>query len=311
MLARFLRATAEGNYLALADPARAKQVLAKGTRVADPKIVEITYADFTQMTPLDLSVPRAGAENILAHFPQGGEPQSRRLYRPVDPRRPAQGGPLCRTRKEVREAVSLIRAVETAMINQAAAIGTVVLRAPAWRRCCNHRRPAAQSVEEFYKGRAINLIIGGGAGGGYDVYYRALARHMGKHIPGNPTFIPKNQPAAGGLAAASAIYTTADRDGGTIGAFANNVTMDPLFGAPGARYDPLKLNWIGSIGKLQNVCATWHASPIKTIAAGDRARGDRRRGRRDLQHRADAEGAQFAARHQIPRDLRLRSRPPA
>jgi NitT/TauT family transport system substrate-binding protein len=68
-MARFLKATAEGNYLALADPARAKQVLAKGTRVADPKIVEITYADFTQMTPLDLSVPRPAAENILSHFP--------------------------------------------------------------------------------------------------------------------------------------------------------------------------------------------------------------------------------------------------
>mgnify|MGYP001195915338 CR=1 FL=1 len=124
---------------------------------------------------------------------------------------------------------------------------------------------SAQSVEAFYKGRQISLIIGGGAGGGYDVYYRTLARHMGRHIPGNPSFVAKNQPAAGGLAAASAIYTTAEKDGGTIGAFANNVTMDPLFGAVGARYDPLKLNWIGSIGKLQNVCATWHESPIKTI----------------------------------------------
>ncbi len=70
VLTRFLKATAEGNYLALADPARAKQVLAKGTRVSDPKIIEITYADFTQMTPLDLAVPRAGADNILAHFPK-------------------------------------------------------------------------------------------------------------------------------------------------------------------------------------------------------------------------------------------------
>jgi tripartite-type tricarboxylate transporter receptor subunit TctC len=124
---------------------------------------------------------------------------------------------------------------------------------------------SAQSVEDFYKGRQINLIIGGGAGGGYDVYFRTLARHMGKHIPGNPSFIAKNQPAAGGLAAASAIYTTAEKDGGTIGAFANNVTMDPLFGAVGARYDPLKLNWLGSIGKQQSVCATWHESPIKRI----------------------------------------------
>jgi tripartite-type tricarboxylate transporter receptor subunit TctC len=129
----------------------------------------------------------------------------------------------------------------------------------------SHAPASADPVEDFYKNRQINLIIGGGAGGGYDVYYRTLARHMGKHIPGNPTFIAKNQPAAGGLAAASAIYTTAERDGGTIGAFANNVTMDPLFGAVGARYDSLKLSWIGSIGKLQNVCATWHESPIKTI----------------------------------------------
>src|SRR6266566_9810081 len=124
---------------------------------------------------------------------------------------------------------------------------------------------SAQSVEAFYKGRQINLLIGGGAGGGYDAYYRALARHIGKHIPGQPSIIPRNQPAASGLAAAAALYTTVDKDGATIGAFPNNVPMDPLFGHPGARYDALKLNWIGSIGKLQNVCATWHLSAIKTI----------------------------------------------
>jgi tripartite-type tricarboxylate transporter receptor subunit TctC len=124
---------------------------------------------------------------------------------------------------------------------------------------------AAQSVEEFYKGRQINLLIGGGAGGGYDVYYRALGRHLGKHIPGRPSIIPRNQPAASGLAAAATLYTTADKDGATIAAFPNNIPMDPLFGNPAARYDALKLNWLGSIGKLQNVCATWHTSPIKTI----------------------------------------------
>jgi len=124
---------------------------------------------------------------------------------------------------------------------------------------------SAQSVEEFYRGRQINMLIGGGAGGGYDVYYRALARHLGKHIPGNPSIIPRNQPAASGLAAAAALYTTAEKDGATIGAFPNNIPMDPLFGNPAARYDALKLNWLGSIGKLQNVCATWHTSPIKSI----------------------------------------------
>jgi hypothetical protein len=109
------------------------------------------------------------------------------------------------------------------------------------------------------------MLIGGGAGGGYDVYYRALGRHLGKHIPGHPNIIPKNQPAASGLAAAATLYTTADKDGATIAAFPNNIPMDPLFGNPAARYDALKLNWHGSIGKLQNVCATWHTSPIKTI----------------------------------------------
>src|SRR6476659_3798760 len=130
---------------------------------------------------------------------------------------------------------------------------------------CLPATASAQSVEEFYRGRQINLLIGGGAGGGYDAYYRALARHIGKHIPGQPSIIPRNQPAASGLAAAAALYTTAEKDGSVIGAFPNNVPMDPLFGHPGARYDALKLNWIGSIGKLQNVCATWHTSPIKRI----------------------------------------------
>src|SRR5499427_5892025 len=113
---------------------------------------------------------------------------------------------------------------------------------------------SAQSVETFYRGRQINLLIGGGAGGGYDAYYRALARHLGKHIPGQPSIIPRNQPAASGLAAAAALYANVDKDGATIGAFPNNVPMDPLFGRAGARYDPLKLSWLGSIGKLQNVC---------------------------------------------------------
>src|SRR5947207_9164142 len=126
---------------------------------------------------------------------------------------------------------------------------------------------AAQTVEQFYKGKSVPLIVGGGVAGGYDVYARTFARHMSKHIPGNPSIVPKNVPAAGGIAAANMLYTVAERDGSTIGAFPNNVPMDPLFNNPGARYDALKLNWLGSIGKLQTVCASWHTSPIKTIEA--------------------------------------------
>jgi hypothetical protein len=94
----------------------------------------------------------------------------------------------------------------------------------------------------------------------------ALGRHLGKHIPGQPAIILHTQPAASGLAAAAALCTTDEKDGATISSFPNNFPMGPLFGHPGVRYDALKLNWLGSIGKLQNVCATWHTGPIKTIA---------------------------------------------
>jgi tripartite-type tricarboxylate transporter receptor subunit TctC len=130
---------------------------------------------------------------------------------------------------------------------------------------------AAQTVEEFYRSKSITMLIGGGAGGGYDTYARLFARHLSRHIPGNPNIIAKNMPAAAGLAAASALYTTAEKDGSTIGAFTNGAAMDPLFGNPGARYDAQKFNWLGSIGKLQNVCATWHSSPVTSIE-GARAR---------------------------------------
>jgi tripartite-type tricarboxylate transporter receptor subunit TctC len=125
----------------------------------------------------------------------------------------------------------------------------------------------AQSVEDFYRGRSINMLVGSGAGGGYDTYARTFARHMARHIPGNPAIIAKNMPAAAGLAAASTLYTTAERDGLTIAAFTNGSAMEPLFGNTSARYDAQRFNWLGSIGKLQNVCATWHQSPVKTIAA--------------------------------------------
>ena len=128
-------------------------------------------------------------------------------------------------------------------------------------------KPAyAQSVEAFYKSHPITMLVGSGAGGGYDVYARTFARFWSNHIPGHPDIIAKDMPAAAGLAAASTLYTNAARDGSVIGAFTNGAAMDPLFGNPGAHFDALKFNWLGSIGKLENVCATWHTSPVKTIA---------------------------------------------
>ncbi|HEY2134774.1 MAG TPA: tripartite tricarboxylate transporter substrate-binding protein [Xanthobacteraceae bacterium] len=125
----------------------------------------------------------------------------------------------------------------------------------------------AQTVEGFYRGKQLTLLIGSGVAGGYDTYARVFARHFANHLPGEPSVVPKNVPAAGGLTAANTLYNVSARDGLTIAALTNGVAMDPLFGNPAARFDAEKFNWIGSIGKLQNICATWFRSPIKTVAA--------------------------------------------
>ncbi len=124
----------------------------------------------------------------------------------------------------------------------------------------------AQGGADFYRGKQITMLVASGAGGGYDVYARTFARHASRHLPGSPVVVARNMPAGGGLQAALTLYNVSDKDGLTIGALTNGVALDPLFGHPGANYDGRKFGWIGSIGKLQNICATWHTSPVKTIA---------------------------------------------
>ena len=125
---------------------------------------------------------------------------------------------------------------------------------------------SAETPADFFKGRQITMLVGSGAGGGYDVYARVWAKYAGRYIPGNPVIVAKNMPAAAGVAAANTLYNTADRDGSTIAALTNGVAMEPLAGNSQARYDVHKLGWVGSIGKLQNVCAMWHTSKARTIA---------------------------------------------
>jgi tripartite-type tricarboxylate transporter receptor subunit TctC len=124
----------------------------------------------------------------------------------------------------------------------------------------------AQAVQNFYQGKPITMLVASGAGGGYDTYARTLARHMSKHIPGNPVIVPKNLPGAGGLVGASTLYNNASHDGLTFAALTNGIALDPLFKKFPGRFEPLKFAWLGSIGKLMNVCITWHTSPVTTIA---------------------------------------------
>jgi tripartite-type tricarboxylate transporter receptor subunit TctC len=124
----------------------------------------------------------------------------------------------------------------------------------------------AQTAEDFFRGKQISILVGSGAGGGYDAYARVFARHVVKHIPGAPSIVVKNLPAAGGMQAANTLYSSADKDGLTIAAHTNGIAMDPLFGNPAAKFDGRQFNWLGSIGKLQNVCLVRADSPAKSIA---------------------------------------------
>ena len=94
----------------------------------------------------------------------------------------------------------------------------------------------AQATADFYRGRTVTLLVGYSSGGGYDTYARVLARHMGKHIPGNPTIVVQNMPGAGSLRAANYLYNVAPKDGSTIGMFSRGLAMEPLIGASATQY---------------------------------------------------------------------------
>jgi tripartite-type tricarboxylate transporter receptor subunit TctC len=122
--------------------------------------------------------------------------------------------------------------------------------------------PAA-GVEDFYKGKTISLIIGYSVGGGYDLYARLLARHMGKYIPGHPTIVPQNMTGAGSLRAANFIYGAAPKDGTVFGTFGRTIATTPLLMLGTAQFDGTKFAWLGSITNEVSICVTWHASPVK------------------------------------------------
>src|SRR5437763_4593864 len=122
----------------------------------------------------------------------------------------------------------------------------------------------AQSVDEFYKGKTVNLIIGYSVGGGYDLYGRLLARHIGRHIPGRPNIVPQNMTGAGSLRAAQYIYSVAPKDGTAFGTFGRTIAATPLLTPATAQFDGTKFIWLGSVTNEVSTCVTWHTSVVKT-----------------------------------------------
>jgi tripartite-type tricarboxylate transporter receptor subunit TctC len=150
------------------------------------------------------------------------------------------------------------------MINESRTIGIGGIFAGALAGVLLAGVAAAQTPS--YEGKQLRMIIPSGAGGGYDTYARVLSAHLEKHLPGKPTIINQNMPGASGMIGTNwAASDAAPKDGSVIVATYNALLLEPLFGNDKAKFDPRKFEWIGSIGKQQQICVTWHTSPIKSI----------------------------------------------
>ena len=122
----------------------------------------------------------------------------------------------------------------------------------------------ADSVEDFYRGKTISMIIGYSVGGGYDLYGRLVAHHIRKHIPGMPNVVPQNMTGAGSLRAAQYLYSVAPKDGTVIGTFGRTIVTTPLLTPAGPQFNGTKFTWLGSVTNEVSSCVTWHSSPVKT-----------------------------------------------
>jgi tripartite-type tricarboxylate transporter receptor subunit TctC len=123
----------------------------------------------------------------------------------------------------------------------------------------------AQETAPSFKGRTIDLYTGYTVGGGYDLYTRLLARHIGRHLPGNPNVVAKNMEGAASLRLANWLYTAAPKDGTAFGTIGRGTALDPLLGQPGAQFDGTKFNFVGSMNDEVSICVAWHTVPFKTF----------------------------------------------
>ena len=125
---------------------------------------------------------------------------------------------------------------------------------------------AQEDVAAFYRGKTLRIVVGVAVGSGYDINARVLARHLGAHLPGNPTVIVQNQPGAGSLTMTNQLYAAGPFDGTAIGASFNGMPTTPLLQPAGARFDPVKFNWIGSTNRETQVTYLWHTAPAQSLA---------------------------------------------
>ena len=122
----------------------------------------------------------------------------------------------------------------------------------------------AQSVQKFYQGRQVNLIVGFNPGGAYDPYARIVARHLPKYLPGAPEISVKNMQGAGSVRAANYLYNVAPKDGSELGLIAGSAALEPMFGVRPTQFEGQRFTWLGSANDEPGVCFSWHTTPIAT-----------------------------------------------
>jgi len=142
-----------------------------------------------------------------------------------------------------------------------------VCRVLGWSLACLHISASAQaqSVESFYRGKTLSMVIGYPTGGSNDIYARSVARHIGKHIPGNPTVVPRNMPGGGSLVAANHVFNVAPKDGTTLALIAATIPLEERLGAPNVMFKSAAFNWIGRVAAGVNMTFVMNSVPVKTI----------------------------------------------
>jgi tripartite-type tricarboxylate transporter receptor subunit TctC len=123
----------------------------------------------------------------------------------------------------------------------------------------------ADHISDFYTGKTVTIIAGYPAGDGFDLYARLIAKHLSRHLPGNPTILVRNMIGAGSLVAANFVHEAAAQDGTNIALIGSGIPFSPLLGVKEAKFDPVKLNWLPSPNIDVSGVVVWHESPTKTL----------------------------------------------
>lgn len=132
-------------------------------------------------------------------------------------------------------------------------------------RAAQSKNAAEKAQADFYRGKTVTIVVGFAPGGGYDISARIVARHLGKHIPGNPNIIVENRPGAGSLVAANLVYKGLSKDGTYIATFNSQMVLQQLLGQPGIEFDGRTFNWLGSVSSSQSACAVHNDTGVTHI----------------------------------------------